>query len=367
MIIGGDDSNTNAAILAEYFLSKPCKTKVIGVPKTIDGDLKNAFVEASFGFDTACKIYSEMIGNICRDALSSKKYTHFIKLMGRSASHIALECALQTRPNVTIIGEECASQNMTLRQITDRICDVIVQRAEEGKNYGVILIPEGLIEFIPEMNQLIQEINKGTNESLSRSAAETFNFLPKEIREQLLLERDPHGNVQVSQIATEQLLIHAVKKRLKERTDFKGKFSPLAHFLGYEGRCGYPSNFDANYTYALGMTAALLISQGKTGYLATVQKLTEHPTQWEPQGSPLAAMMHVEERAGKKKPVIQKAHVDLNDEPFKFFASHRKEWALNDNYRFPGPIQYFGPETLTNETTFTLQLEKHTHLVSASA
>jgi pyrophosphate--fructose-6-phosphate 1-phosphotransferase len=365
VIIGGDDSNTNAAILAEYFLNHGCQTFVVGVPKTIDGDLKNAYVNASFGFDTACKIYSEMIGNICRDALSAKKYTHFIKLMGRSASHIALECAFQTHPNITLIGEEIAANKMTLQQITELICDCIQKRAEQGKNYGIVLIPEGVIEFVPEMKKLIHELNgilaQGESDpvaKLSPEARSAYTYLPKEIAEQLLLDRDPHGNVQVSHIATEQLFIHTVKKTLKNRQGFNGKFSPIGHFLGYEGRCGYPSNFDANYCYALGCTAAALISNGLTGYMSVVQKLAESPEAWEPAGIPLTMMMDVEERKGKKKPVIKKALVDLEGAPFKCFSAQREAWGLQDDYRFPGPIQFFGPSEICNETTFTLKLEQ---------
>jgi diphosphate-dependent phosphofructokinase len=366
VIIGGDDSNTNAAILAEYFLTHDCKTCVIGVPKTIDGDLKNVYIEAPFGFDTACKIYSQMIGNICRDALSAKKYTHFIKLMGRSASHIALECALETHPNMTLIGEEIAEKKMTLKQITESICACLVKRASEGKNYGVILIPEGLIEFIPEMKNLIQELNalvaqgqENVQDRLSKASSETFSYLPKEIAEQLLLDRDPHGNVQVSHINTEQLLIHTVKNALKNWPGYGGKFSPLGHFFGYEGRCGYPSNFDTNYCYALGFTAAALIDHGLTGYISALQKLAQIPDEWQAAGFPLTSMMDIEERKGKKKPVIKKALVDLEGETFKFFARYRDTWALHDHYRFPGPIQFAGPPEICNETTFTLKLEQH--------
>lgn len=369
VIIGGDDSNTNAAILAEYFLARGCSTHIVGVPKTIDGDLKNEYIATSFGFDTASKIYSEMIGNICRDALSAKKYTHFIKLMGRSASHIALECALQTHPNMTFIGEEIAAKNMTLMQITDSICDCITKRANQDKNYGVLLIPEGLIEFIPEIKLLIQELNSlllqesdNIVSKLSKPAAKVFEYLPREVSEQLLFDRDPHGNVQVSQIATEQLLIHSVKNNLKKAKDFKGKFSPVAHFFGYEGRCGYPSNFDANYCYALGFTSAVLIANGLTGYMSCLQELTKKPEDWIAVGLPLTMMMDVEERRGKKKPVIKKALVKLEDEPFRVFASHRQEWSLNDCYRFPAPIQFFGPPEICNVPTMTLQIEQKVKL-----
>lgn len=364
VIIGGDDSNTNAAILAESFLAAGCTTCVIGVPKTIDGDLKNRFIECSFGFDTACKIYSEMIGNICRDALSAKKYTHFIKLMGRSASHVTLECALQTHPNLALIGEEIAAKQMTLQQVAEMVADCIEMRAAAHKNYGVILIPEGLIEFIPECKQLIRELNALLAEGrsaimakLSERARAAFDFLPQSIADQLLLDRDPHGNVQVSHIATEQLLIDAVGECLKKRPAFKGKFSPLGHFYGYEGRCGYPSNFDANYCAALGATAAALIFLGKSSYMCALKNLFLPPQEWEPMGVPLTALMTIEERKGKKKPVIKKALVDLEDGPFQFFAAHRQEWTLEDSYRFCGPIQFAGAEALCNETTLTLQLE----------
>ena len=370
VIIGGDDSNTNAALLAEYFITHHCRTHVVGVPKTIDGDLKNEHLEISFGFDTACKIYSEMIGNLGKDALSAKKYTHFIKLMGRSASHIALECALQTHPNVTLIGEEIAAGKMTLMQITDTICACIAKRAEQGKGYAIILIPEGLIEFVPEMKALIQELNsllaqseKNVIEKLSRHAAATLNYLPTEIGKQLLLDRDPHGNVQLSQIATEQLLIHSVKNSLKNWPGYKGKFSPVGHFFGYEGRCGYPSNFDANYCYSLGFVAALLVCHGMNGYMSTLQRLAEPASEWRIAGIPLTSMMDIEERQGKKRPVIQKALVDLEGEPFKLFTAHRDAWALEDHYCSPGPIQFAGPPNLCNETTYTLRLEQHKRIV----
>jgi len=373
VIIGGDDSNTNAAVLAEYFLQKGCKARVIGVPKTIDGDLKNAYVATSFGFDTACKIYSEMIGNIARDALSAKKYTHFIKLMGRSASHIALECALATHPNVTIIGEEVAAKKMTLQQITTELSDIISKRAEKGKNYGVVLIPEGLIEFIPEMRLLISELNKllaGKTESnidevkakLSSEAQTCFNSLPESIQKQLFLDRDPHGNVQVSQIETEKLLVETVSKELKKREVeelFKGKFSPLCHFFGYEGRAGFPSNFDAHYCYALGMTSALLIAEELTGYMAFVGNLEKKTAEWTIGGLPIVSLMNIESRHGKSKPVIKKALVELQRNPFLYFQKHREIWAINDDYCFTGPIQFYGEESLTNSISFTLQLESN--------
>lgn len=364
VIIGGDDSNTNAAWLAEYFSKNGCQAKVVGVPKTIDGDLKNTWVETSFGFDTACKVYSEMIGNIARDALSAKKYYHFIKLMGRSASHITLECALQVHPNAALIGEEIAEKKMTLQGIAHEISDMIAHRSTNGKDYGVILIPEGLIEFVPEMRRLIQEINsllakgeKNVEATLSPEAKQTFAYLPKEIADQLLLDRDPHGNVQVSHIATEQLLIHAVKQELIKRSTYKGKFNPVNHFFGYEGRAGFPSNFDANYCYALGFAAVALISCGYTGYMSSVQHVTLPVEQWIAGGLPLTMMMHLEERKGKQRPVIQKALVNLKKEPFCFFAEQREEWKLDDHYRFPGPIAFFGPPHLCDVTTITLKLE----------
>ncbi len=365
IVIGGDDSNTNAALLAEYFLASGCSTHVIGVPKTIDGDLKSDLVEIPFGFDTACKIYSELIGNICRDALSAKKYTHFIKLMGRSASHITLECALQTHPNIALIGEEIAAKKMTLQDLVESLCAMIAKRAEEGLSYGVVLIPEGLVEFIPDIMTLIHEINillaqgkEDVTQNLSPEASVTFAFLPAEIRSQLLLERDPHGNVQVSKIATEKMLMQLVKERLKTWTGYQGKFNPVAHFLGYEGRSGYPSNFDANYCYALGYTAAALIRAGITGYMSCLQKLAEMPESWIPVALPITWLMDIEKRKGKSKPVIKKSLVDLSGEPFKYFASQRDDWALHDHYRYPGPIQYAGPTQLCDDTTFTLKLEQ---------
>ncbi len=365
IIIGGDDSNTNAALLAEFFLQKECQTKVIGVPKTIDGDLKNAHVEASFGFDTASKLYSELIGNIERDALSAKKYMHFIKLMGRSASHITLECALQTHPNLALISEEVAAEQKTLYQITEEIADLICKRSEKKMPYGVILIPEGLIEFVPEMKQLIKELNVLSEESpevretkLSAPSKKVFGFLPPEIRQQLLLDRDPHGNVQVSHIETEKLLIHLVKDALKKRPSYKEKFHAVSHFFGYEGRAAFPSYFDAHYCFALGHVATALIQAGRTGYMASIRGLTKPVEEWTGEGVPLTALMTIEERKGKAKPVIQKALVDLNGEPFKYFASQRQEWALDDHFRFPGPLQFYGAPELTESTTFTLQLEQ---------
>lgn len=308
VVIGGDDSNTNAAILAEYFLEHGCKTTVVGVPKTIDGDLAGEHIEVSFGFDTASRTYAEMIGNLGKDALSAKKYTHFVKLMGRSASHIALECALLTQPNLTLISEE----HHTLASIIDEITTLIMKRADMGKNYGIILIPEGLIEFVPEKEELLKTLD---------------------------LEKDPHGNIQVAHIQIEKILIEEVKKELKIRK-FAGKFSPVAHYFGYEGRSAYPTNFDASYTYALGLTAAHLIFNERTGYIAAVKNLTQDPNEWEVWGVPLTSMMNLEERSGKKKPVIQKSLVDLQGSAYQEFASKRGNWALDDTYLSPGPIQF---------------------------
>lgn len=364
VVIGGDDSNTNAAILAEYFLQHGCHAKVIGVPKTIDGDLKNAHVATSFGFDTATKIYSELIGNIAKDALSAKKYYHFIKLMGRSASHIALECALATQPNLTLIGEEVAEKKMTLSQIVNEIADMVVKRAETGKNYGVVLIPEGLIEFIPEIGILIKELNhllsaepmpsiQQISSQLSAHSQNCFAALPERIREQLLKTRDPHGNVQVSMIETERLIIEAVSKELEKKG--KGsKFAPLPHFFGYEGRAGYPSSFDSNYCYALGFSAALLIDEGATGCMAFVSGLEKPLQQWGIGGVPLISLMHIETRKGKEKPVIQKALVDLKGRPFSHFREQRNHWKIEDEYRYPGPIQFFGDKALTDSVPLTL-------------
>ncbi len=386
VVIGGDDSNTNAALLAEYFLSKGCKTQVIGVPKTIDGDLKNQHVEVSFGFDTACKVYSEMIGNILRDCLSAKKYTHFIKLMGRSASHITLECALQTHPNMTFIGEEVRAKKSTLQDITKELCDMLCMRAEKGKNYGVILIPEGLIEFIPEIGTLIQELNDNVPHNtslvsaidgsvsaesraslvckqLSSASATCFKGLPEKIQLQLLLDRDPHGNVQVSRIETEQLLIATCTEELKRRETagaYKGTFTPISHFFGYEGRSGFPSNFDTHYCYALGTCAATLINGSHTGYMATLQKLTQPVAKWQPMGIPLTMLMTMEQRHGKPKAVIQKRLTDLSGKPFKTFAEKRATWAIDDDYRCPGPIQFWGDKAITEATTLTLHLEHQT-------
>jgi len=374
VIIGGDDSNTNAALLAEYYLANDIATRVVGVPKTIDGDLKNSEVEISFGFDTATKTFSETIGSILRDCISAKKYYYFIKLMGRSASHIALECALQTHPNLTFIGEEVARERNTLRDLTNKICDVICHRAEKKKNYGVILIPEGIIEFIPEFRELISELNRmkiDTNlrgeekitfvrSKLSDHSKECFDSIPKVIQEQLLLERDPHGNVQVSKIETERLFIQSVKQELKNRKasgEYTGKFSSQPLFCGYEGRSCFPSNFDSQYCYALGFVAALLINGGATGYMSCVQNLAYPVEDWKIAGIPLTSMIHMEERKGKLKPVIRKALVDLNGNPFTIFQEQREFWAKNDDYRYPGPIQFFGPPEITDVTTLTLEYE----------
>jgi len=380
VIIGGDDSNTNAALLAEYFKQENVNICVIGVPKTIDGDLKNDLIETSFGFDTATKIYAELVGNICRDVNSARKYWHFIRLMGRSASHITLEVALKTQPNVVLIGEEVKTKNMTLEQVVNYIVEIIVKRAEMKKNFGVVLVPEGLIEFIPEIKELISKLNDilAENENILKDLSsfdDKKNFiytklpenlvglmksLPDNIASQLLLERDPHGNVQVSLIETEKLLIDMIKPKLdqlKKNGIYNGKFATITHFFGYEGRCGAPSNFDANYTYALGFNAALLIANNLSGYLSSVRKLIKKPEQWVCGGIPLTMMMNIERRKGKEKPVIQKALVKLDQKPFMFLQKYREQWALNENYLFPGPIQYFGPENLTNITTKTLALE----------
>lgn len=379
VIIGGDDSNTNAALLAEYFLAKGIQTKVIGVPKTIDGDLKNEYIELSFGFDSATKTYSEIIGNILIDTLSAKKYTFFIKLMGRTASHIALECALKTQANLTFIGEEVESQKRTLRDITNEIVDLIIERTQTGKDYGVILIPEGLIEFIPECKILIKELNAllvpekspamildslsdqrekipYITSLLSKESQQCFSLLPLEIQMQLLLDRDPHGNIQVSKIETERLFIETVRQELMNRQQkgLKVKFSPQNLFCGYEGRACLPSNFDSQYCYALGHVAALLINGGATGYICSIQKLQLPTEQWEILGIPLVSMIHLEERQGKTKPVIKKALVDLNGKSFKMFQKLRAGWRLQDNYINPGPIQFFGPENVTDAKPITL-------------
>jgi len=380
VIIGGDDSNTNACVLAEYYLKKKIGIQVIGCPKTIDGDLKNEMIETSFGFDTACKVYSELIGNIQRDANSAKKYWHFIRLMGRSASHITLECALQSQPNICLISEEIEAKNMTLSDIVEGIVNVIVGRAAEGHNFGTVLIPEGLIEFIPAMKKLIAELNDllvdnedfilmSTDDEkrqyvkglLTPESCEVYRSLPKGIARQLTLDRDPHGNVQVSLIETEKLLIEMVAKRLaqlKAEGKYVGKFATIHHFFGYEGRCAIPSNFDANYTYSLGYTAAVLISEGKTGYMASVRNLTAPAEEWIAGGVPITMMMNMERRHGKMKPVIQKALVQLDGAPFKYFESQRQLWAHSTKFVYPGPIQYYGPSSVCDQPTCTLKLER---------
>ncbi len=383
VIIGGDDSNTNACVIAEYYASINSGVQVIGCPKTIDGDLKNEMVEASFGFDTATKVYSELIGNIQRDARSAKKYWHFIKLMGRSASHIGLECALQTQPNITLISEEVAQKKMTLQQVVDYMAKIIAKRGNMGRNYGVALIPEGLIEFIPEMKTLISELNEilaeGTKlekefkllrksvrlewlaEHLSPESAKVFKSLPVGIANQLTLDRDPHGNVQVSLIETEKLLGEMVKAKMKElkKDDlYAGKFKAQYHFFGYEGRCASPSNFDADYTYSIGVNAAILIAAEKTGYMSSIRNLTQSADNWLAGGVPITMMMNMERRHGHMKPVIQKALVELDGAPFKYLESKRDEWAEQTSFVYPGPIQYFGPSVVCDQPTETLKLEK---------
>ncbi|MDL2289905.1 diphosphate--fructose-6-phosphate 1-phosphotransferase [Paludibacteraceae bacterium OttesenSCG-928-F17] len=380
VIIGGDDSNTNACVLAEYYLEKKHGIQVIGCPKTIDGDLKNDMIEVSFGFDTACKVYSELIGNIQRDVNSSRKYWHFIRLMGRSASHIALECALQSQPNMCIISEEVEAKNMTLDDVVEEIVELVVERANHGLNFGTILVPEGLIEFIPDMKKLICELNDVLAENeefnkldtteekrnyikrlLTAESWHVFDSLPRGIARQLTLDRDPHGNVQVSLIETEKLLIEMVGKRLshlKAEGKYKGKYSTINHFFGYEGRCAIPTNFDADYTYSLGYTASILIAEGKTGYMTCVRNLTDQVRDWVPGGVPITMMMNMERRHGKLKPVIQKALVKLDGAPFKYFEENRKSWTqVKCTYIYPGPIQYFGPTEVCDLPTKTLMLE----------
>lgn len=380
VIIGGDDSNTNAAVLAEYYKEKGADVQVIGVPKTIDGDLKNKWIETSFGFDTACKVYSEVIGNIQRDCNSAKKYYHFIKLMGRSASHIALECALQTQPNICIISEEVQAKRMTLDNIVSQIAYFIAERAKIGWNFGTVLIPEGLIEFIPSMKKLIEELNdilaehsaelvdleemdklNAVHALLSPVNAELFKSLPKHIALELCLDRDSHGNVQVSLIETESLISEMVGKRLEEMAEqglYSGKFATQHHFFGYEGRCADPSNFDADYTYALGFNAAMLINAGLTGYMSSVRNLTAPSEQWIAGGVPITMMMNMERRNGKRKPVIKKALVNLNGRPYLKYASMRETLGLNTLYQYPGPIQYFGPSEICDRPSMTLLLEQ---------
>lgn len=383
VIVGGDDSNTNAALLAEFFQSQKNPCRVIGVPKTIDGDLKNEWVEVSFGFDTAAKTYAEIIGNIARDAISAKKYYYFIKLMGRSASHITLECALQTQPNIALIGEEVEERKQTVANVVSDIADGVCLRAAEGKNFGIILIPEGIVEFIPEFKLLIQELNQQLAPAmphakkleslpsreerlnymkglLSNPSAACFASLPSEIALQLLLDRDPHGNVQVSRIETERLFINLVEIELKKRKQlgkYNGKFSALPIFCGYEGRSALPSNFDSQYCYSLGHVAALLVHLKATGYLCAIKKLAAPVDDWEPMGAPLVPLMHLEERHGKSKPVIRKALVDLKGNPFNTFKKQRDLWKQQESYRYPGPIQFYGPSFLTEAPSMTLLLE----------
>lgn len=380
VVVGGDDSNTNAALLAEYFASHGATIAVVGVPKTIDGDLKNEWIESSFGFDTATKVYSELIGNICRDAPSGRKYWHFIRLMGRSASHIALECALQTRPNVALISEEVEAHKTSLSAIVENIAASVAARAAGGENFGVVLIPEGLIEFIPEMKVLIA----GINELLARDAESfkalpsldaqvgfiaerlpgdskaLFLSLPSDIRAQLCWDRDPHGNVQVSRIETEKLLVAMVKERLAAMAaqgSYKGKFDYQSHFMGYEGRCAFPTNFDADYCYSLGFTAFLLALNGLSGYIASIRNLAAPASEWIPGGIPLVSMMNIERRHGADKPVIRKALVELEGKAFKLFAAQREQWAVSSDYRLPGSIQYFGPPAVTDMPSMLLQIE----------
>ncbi len=379
VVVGGDDSNTNACVIAEYLKQQGVDISVIGVPKTIDGDLKNEHIETSFGFDTATKIYAELVGNIERDMNSARKYWHFVRLMGRSASHITLEVAFKTHPNAVLIGEEVLAKKMTLGQVVNQLADLIAKRAKAGKNYGIVLVPEGLIEFIPEMKELISALNDALadNEAalaklnlaqkkefilgkLPKKLADLMRSLPAGIASQLMLDRDPHGNVQVSLIETEKLLVEMIKTRLtelKKAGKYNGKFATITHFFGYEGRCGVPSTFDANYTYALGYNAAVLALNKCTGYLSSVKNLTKKAQDWVCGGVPLTMMMNIERRKGKEKPVIKKALVELKGKPFAYLAKVRNTWATDDVFVFPGPIQFFGPAVVTDMTTVTLQLE----------
>ena len=382
VIIGGDDSNTNAGILAEYFAANNTGVQVIGCPKTIDGDLKNEDIECSFGFDTATKTYSEIIGNISRDCNSAKKYWHFIKVMGRSASHVALECALETQPNICLISEEVAAKKMSLSAIADYIADSVEARAAKGMNFGIAVIPEGVVEFVPEFSVLIQEINEllaGSKadefnslptweakyafieKGLTKESMEVFAILPQAIQQQLFLERDPHGNVQVSLIESEKLFSALVADKLAARKaagTYKGKFSTLHHFLGYEGRCAFPSNFDSDYCYSLGYNAFMLIQYGYNGYLSKVSNLSAPANEWVAGGMPITKMMNIERRHGEDKPVIKKALVELDGAPFKYFEAHREQWALETCFKYPGAIQYYGPAEVCDITTVTLALEQ---------
>lgn len=389
VIIGGDDSNTNAALLAEWFVKNNTGIQVIGCPKTIDGDLKNEQIEISFGFDTATKTYAELIGNIQRDANSAKKYWHFVKIMGRSASHVALEAALQTQPNITLISEEVEAKQMSLDSIVNYMADIVAKRAAMGKNFGIAIVPEGLIEFIPEMKSMIANLNDIMAEletdpsflgatsmhdkfaiverRLDDNNASVYSSLPAGIKAQLLADRDPHGNVQVSKIETEKLLIEMISSKLNEmksQGQYIGKFSAQSHFFGYEGRCAFPSNFDADYCYSLGYNAFALINFGLTGYLSSVRNLTKPASEWIAGGIPLTMMMNMEKRHGEMKPVIQKALVKLDGPVFKRLADNREDWAMNDRYLFPGAIQYFGPSSVCDITTITLQLERSKELAS---
>lgn len=379
VIIGGDDSNTNACVLAEYYKAIGADVQVIGCPKTIDGDLKNSEIETSFGFDTATKVYSEVIGNIMRDCNSAKKYWHFVKLMGRSASHVTLECALQTHPNITLIGEEVEAKEQTLDDVVNYIAEAVADRATRGMNYGVVLVPEGLIEFIPAIKKLIAELNDmlAANQAdfdlvaddkkidyvlkhLSADNAAIFKSLPLSVSRQLALERDPHGNVQVSLIETEQLLAEMVGKKLaqwKKDGLYSGKFSTQHHFFGYEGRCAAPSNFDADYCYSLGFNASMLIASGKTGYMSSIKNTSKPVDQWIAGGIPITMMMNMEKRNGEMKPVIRKALVELDGKPYRYFVAHRTQWARDTDFVYPGPIQYFGPAEVCDQPTKTLILE----------
>ena len=382
VIIGGDDSNTNAATLAEYMAANNTGIQVIGCPKTIDGDLKNEDIEASFGFDTATKTYSELIGNIERDANSAKKYWHFVKVMGRSASHVALECALETQPNICLIGEEVAAKKMSLAEITNYIADSVEARGNNGDNFGVAIIPEGIVEFVPEFSKLIAEINEllagsKTEEfnalpdweakynfikaGLTAESFSVFDILPQFVQQQLFLERDPHGNVQVSLIESEKLFSEMVKAELSKRKaagTYKGKFGAQHHFFGYEGRCAFPSHFDADYCYSLGYNAFMLIQYGYTGYLSKVSNIARPAEEWVAGGMPITKMMNMERRNGEDKPVIRKALVELDGAPFKYFEAHRKQWALETCFKYPGAIQYYGPAEVCDLTTVTLALEQ---------
>jgi pyrophosphate--fructose-6-phosphate 1-phosphotransferase len=383
--VGGDDSNTNAAILAEYFEAKKAGIAVIGCPKTIDGDLKNQVIEVSFGFDTACKTFAELIGNIARDANSARKYWHFIRLMGRSASHITLECALLTQPNICLISEEVLAKKMSLSNVVDYITESVIARAYAGNNFGLVLIPEGLIEFIPEFKKLIAELNtllalkassfeqlKGSaeqlvfiNDELSDESSRLFESLPTDIAQQLILDRDPHGNVRVSAIETEKLLLSLVEKKcdeIKLKDNFDARFSALGHFFGYEGRCAFPSNFDADYCYSLGYNACFLIMHGFTGYLSSIQNLDKVASQWQAGGVPLTSMMNIESRHGESKAVIRKALVELDGKPFIAFSKKREEWKIKTSYIYPGAIQYYGPSAICDQAPRTLLLEKGTDL-----